>query len=93
MPFAPRHVRPSFASSGRSFLVAIAVMLVAFSLMRLSPGDPVVGPPRRERDRPEHRAPCATQLGLNGTYPEQLVDYVAGLASGDLGKSVVFGVR
>jgi peptide/nickel transport system permease protein len=31
-------------------------------------------------------------LGLDGSYPEQLVHYIQGLAGGDMGISVVFGV-
>lgn len=76
---------------GRSFLVAVAVMLVAFSLMRLSPGDPVVvllGDQATE----ENIAHMREQLGLNGSYPEQLITYVSGLVKGDMGESVVFGV-
>ncbi len=76
---------------GRSLFVAVAVMLVAFSLMRLAPGDPVVvllG----DNATDESIALMRTQLGLNGSYPEQLATYLGGLARGDMGKSVVFGV-
>jgi peptide/nickel transport system permease protein len=74
---------------GRSLLVATSVMLVAFSLMRLSPGDPVVvllG----ENATEESIARMREQLGLNGTLPEQLFRYLGGLTQGDLGDSVVF---
>ncbi len=76
---------------GRSFLVAVSVMLVAFSLMRLAPGDPVVvllG----DQATNENIANMRALLGLNGSYPEQLVHYLQGLAAGDMGRSVVFGV-
>jgi peptide/nickel transport system permease protein len=66
-------------------------MLVAFSLMRLSPGDPVtvlLG----DQATDELIAQMRTNLGLNGTFPEQLGNYLVGLAHGDMGKSVVFGV-
>ncbi len=76
---------PFFRILGRSFLVAVSVMLVAFSLMRLAPGDPVVvllG----DQATTENIADMRALLGLNGSYPEQLVHYVQGLASGDMGK-------
>ncbi len=65
-------------------------MLVAFSLMRLSPGDPVVvllGDNATDASIARMRA----QLGLDGSIPEQLVRYLEGIAQGDLGRSVVFG--
>ena len=64
-------------------------MLVSFSLMRLSPGDPVtvlLG----ENATDESIATLREQLGLNGTFPEQLVRYLGDLVRGDLGDSVVF---
>ena len=64
-------------------------MLVSFSLMRLSPGDPVtvlLG----ENATDQQIAAMREQLGLNGTFLEQLAHYVGGLARGDLGKSIVF---
>ena len=64
-------------------------MLVSFSLMRLSPGDPVtvlLG----ENATDEAIANLREQLGLNGTFLEQLTRYVGGLVRGDLGISVVF---
>src|SRR4051794_29560201 len=66
-------------------------MVVAFSLMRLAPGDPVVvllG----DQATTENIANMRELLGLNGSYPEQLLHYVQGLAAGDMGRSVVFGV-
>ena len=64
-------------------------MIVSFSLMRLSPGDPVtvlLG----ENATDEAIANMREQLGLNGTFLEQLVNYVGGLLQGDLGESIVF---
>jgi peptide/nickel transport system permease protein len=66
-------------------------MLVAFSLMRIAPGDPVVvllGDQATE----ENIAAMRATLGLDGSYPEQLFRYVQGLARGDMGESIVFGV-
>lgn len=76
---------------GRSFLVAVSVMLVSFTLMRLTPGDPVVTL-LGDQATTENIAHMRTLLGLNGSYPEQLVTYLSGLAHGNMGNSVVFGV-
>jgi peptide/nickel transport system permease protein len=65
------------------------VMLVSFTLIRLSPGDPVtvlLG----ENATDEAIASMREQLGLTGTFPEQLARYLGGLARGDLGRSIVF---
>jgi len=67
------------------------VTFVSFSLMRLTPGDPAIlllG----DQATDELIARMRDQLGLNGTYLEQLARYLSGLAQGDMGKSVVFGV-
>src|SRR6476646_7012168 len=66
-------------------------MLVAFSLMRLAPGDPVVVL-LRDPATAENIHRMRTLLGLDGTYPEQLLHYLQGLAAGNMGNSVVFGV-
>ncbi len=76
---------------GRSFLVSVSVMLFSFTLMRLTPGDPVtqlLG----DQVTDESIARMRELLGLNGSYPEQLVGYVSALLSGSLGRSVYFGV-
>jgi peptide/nickel transport system permease protein len=89
MPFGIPTRSPVLRIIGRAFLVSVAVMLVSFSLMRLSPGDPVtvlLG----ENATDEAIATMREQLGLNGTFLEQLARYVGGLVRGDLGRSVVF---
>jgi peptide/nickel transport system permease protein len=91
MPFRFATRSPVLRILGRSLLVAVSVMVVAFSLMRLSPGDPVVvllGDQATE----ENIARMRTALGLNGNYLDQLVTYLRGLASGDMGNSIVYGV-
>lgn len=73
----------------RAILVAAAVTWVSFSLIRLTPGDPAIlllG----DQATDELLARMREQLGLNGSYFEQLGRYAAGLLRGDLGKSVVF---
>lgn len=75
----------------RSALVAVSVMLVSFSLMRLTPGDPVVAL-LGENATDESIARLRTLLGLNGTVPEQFVTYIGNLLRGDMSDSIVFGV-
>ena len=73
---------------GRALAVAFAVMCIAFTLIRLIPGDPVLlllG----DRATPESIAEYRTLLGLNGSLPEQFLRSVASLAHGDLGRSLV----
>jgi peptide/nickel transport system permease protein len=90
-PFGRLTRSPILRILARSFMVAVSVMLVAFSLMRIAPGDPVVvllGDQATE----ENIAAMRTALGLDGSYPEQLANYLQGLAGGDMGKSIAFGV-
>jgi peptide/nickel transport system permease protein len=89
LPFGSPTRSPILRIIGRAFLVSIAVMLVSFTLIRLSPGDPVtvlLG----ENATDEAIASMREQLGLTGTFPEQLGRYLGGLARGDLGRSIVF---
>ena len=89
MPFGIPTRSPALRIIGRAILVSFAVMIVSFSLMRLSPGDPVtvlLG----ENATDQAIANMREQLGLNGTFFEQLARYVGGLTRGDLGRSVVF---
>ena len=89
MPFGIPTRSPALRIVGRAILVSFAVMIVSFSLMRLSPGDPVtvlLG----ENATDQSIANMREQLGLNGTFIEQLGRYLGGLVRGDLGKSVVF---
>ena len=73
---------------GRAVGVAFAVLCIAFALIRLIPGDPVVlllG----DQATPEQVAEYRAVLGLNGSLPEQFVRYVWGVLHGDLGRSLV----
>jgi peptide/nickel transport system permease protein len=75
---------------GRSFLVAVGVMLLSFAVMRLAPGDPalaLVG----DNATPADIEAMRDELGLNGTIPQQLWDYVWPLLHGDLGLSIISG--
>jgi peptide/nickel transport system permease protein len=73
---------------GRALAVAFAVMCIAFALIRLIPGDPVLlllG----DRATPEMIREYRDLLGLNGSLPEQFLRYLANLAHADLGRSLV----
>src|SRR5258706_8070414 len=75
-------------SLARALLVGFGVMVIAFSLIRFVPGDPamiLLG----DQATPENVQQYRTLLGLNGSLPEQFVNYVGGLLRGDLGTSVV----
>lgn len=74
---------------------AIPVLFVAsacvFFILRVVPGDPVaelVG----DQASPERAAEVRTQLGLDGTLPEQYVHWVGAALRGDLGTSFRSGV-
>ncbi|MCR2824782.1 ABC transporter permease [Microbacterium sp. zg.Y909] len=76
---------------GRLVVSLLVVVLAAFFLVHLVPGDPVraaLGP----------TAPASLveatriELGLNQPVPQQLVNYLAGLLRGDLGTSIQSGL-
>ena len=74
----------------RSVVVAFWVMVIAFSLIRLSPGDPVrmaLGADVTEEAVEEFR----TQLGLDKNVLTQFWDYFSGILRGDLGYSYFSG--
>lgn len=66
--------------------VMIGVVLIVFTLMYITPGDPVdalLG----DSATPEAAAMLREQLGLNGGYFERLFRYIGSLLKGDLGLS------
>jgi peptide/nickel transport system permease protein len=70
--------------------VLLLVTLITFALMRLIPGDPTavlggLNATPQERDQIRH------DLGLDEPYHIQLVRWYAGLAHGDLGRSILLG--
>jgi peptide/nickel transport system permease protein len=72
----------------RALLVSFGVMIIAFVLLRLIPGDPVsllLG----DAGTPEMVAFYKEALGINGSLPEQFATYMANLVRGDLGTSIV----
>jgi peptide/nickel transport system permease protein len=82
--------RTFFGRVIRSVVVAFWVMVIAFSLIRLSPGDPVrmaLGADVTEEAVEEFR----TQLGLDKNFLTQFWDYLSGILRGDLGYSYFSG--
>lgn len=77
----------------RALLVSFGVMTITFSLIRLIPGDPVeyfvgqLGIPISEETLDSYRE----RLGLDGTFIEQYIAYLAGVVQGDLGNSLITG--
>ncbi|MBU5594044.1 ABC transporter permease [Amphibacillus sp. MSJ-3] len=70
--------------------VIIGVTILTFSMMHLIPGNPaqiMAG----ESASPEQIALMEERLGLNDPLPVQYLDYVKGIATGDLGNSIRSG--
>jgi peptide/nickel transport system permease protein len=67
--------------------VAFLVTVIAFLLLRLSPGDPVLIYAGEERD-PAVLAQVRRSLGLDQPLPVQYVAWVGHLVQGDFGRSI-----
>ena len=74
-----------------SLLLLLAVILLNFLLIQLAPGDPVqtiVG--EMGGATPEIIAQIRSEYGLDKSIPEQLLIYIGGVATGNLGKSFYY---
>ncbi|QRI63741.1 ABC transporter permease subunit [Shinella sp. PSBB067] len=67
----------------------IGVSIIAFSFIRLLPGDPVMLMSGERVMSPERHAELMHQLGLDRPMYIQYFDYLTGLLSGDFGSSIV----
>ncbi|HEV8633103.1 MAG TPA: ABC transporter permease [Chloroflexota bacterium] len=67
--------------------VALLVTVIVFTLMRLSPGDPVLVYAGEERD-PESLAQIRRSLGLDRPLPFQYAAWLTRALQGDLGRSI-----
>ncbi len=76
---------------GRAVIVAFWVMVVAFLLIRLSPGDPVTAALGADAT-PEAVEALRERLGLNVDPLTQFWNYFTGLFRGDLGASLISGI-
>jgi len=77
--------------TGRALIVSFWVMVVAFMLIRLSPGDPVTAALGGDA-APETVAALRATLGLDVDPFTQFWHYFLGLFQGDLGASMISGV-
>src|SRR5687767_12205627 len=67
--------------------VAFLVTVVVFTLVRLSPGDPVLTYAGEERD-PVQLEQIRRSLGLDQPWPVQYVSWLGRAVQGDLGRSI-----
>lgn len=67
----------------------LGVSLIAFSFIRLLPGDPVALLSGERVMAPERHAQISHQLGLDRPLPIQYLDYLGGVLTGDFGTSIV----
>ncbi len=79
----------------RRIVVAIPVLfgvaLLAFSIIRLIPGDPAQVMLFGSQATPQQMHKLRVELGLTEPYPVQYAIYLGRLAHGDLGKSFITG--
>jgi dipeptide transport system permease protein len=67
----------------------IGVSIIAFSFIRLLPGDPVALLSGERVMSPERHAVISAQLGLDRPIVIQYLDYLGGVLTGDFGSSIV----
>ena len=84
-------LRKVFGRFLRAISISFWVMVISFSLIRLSPGDPAEARLGAGAEL-EAIEQLREQLGLNKGALEQFFDYLSGLFRGDLGVSLVNGV-
>ncbi|HWK66035.1 MAG TPA: ABC transporter permease subunit [Rhizobiaceae bacterium] len=67
----------------------LGVSIIAFSFIRLLPGDPVALLSGERVMSPERHAEITRQLGMDRPLPIQYLDYLGGVLTGDFGTSIV----
>jgi dipeptide transport system permease protein len=67
----------------------IGVSIIAFSFIRLLPGDPVALLSGERVVSPERHAEISRELGLDRPIIVQYLDYLSGIVTGDFGRSIV----
>ena len=67
----------------------LGVTIIAFSFIRLLPGDPVMLMSGERVMAPERHAKIMQQLGYDRPMVVQYADYLGGILTGDLGSSIV----
>jgi dipeptide transport system permease protein len=66
----------------------IGVSIIAFSFVRVLPGDPVMLMSGERVMDPERHAEIMHNLGYDRSYVVQYLDYLGGVVSGDFGQSI-----
>jgi glutathione transport system permease protein len=72
-------------------LTLLGVATIVFALVHLLPGDPAATMLARAGASPEAVASLRAELGLDRPLPQQYVNWLAGVARGDLGQSLFNG--
>ncbi len=67
----------------------VGVSIIAFSFIRLLPGDPVMLLSGERVMAPERHAQIMAELGLDRPMYVQYFDYLFGLLQGDFGRSII----
>ena len=67
----------------------VGVSIIAFSFIRLLPGDPVALLSGERVMSPERHAEISHRLGLDRPLIVQYLDYLGGVLTGDFGTSIV----
>jgi ABC-type dipeptide/oligopeptide/nickel transport system permease component len=78
--------------AGHTLLVLVGVSVIVFSLIHLTPGDPVDVIFAGENVSAEQKQEYREQLGLDRSLPAQYLDFATDAARGDLGVSIRRGV-
>lgn len=73
-----------------SALTIVVVVVLNFVLINAAPGDPVVMMGGLDNPNPDVIAALQARYGLDRPYLARLWSYLAGLAQGDLGRSISF---
>lgn len=77
---------------GQTLFVLVAVSVIVFALVHITPGDPVDVIFAGENVTAEQKAVYRQQLGLDQPLPVQYVEFATGAVTGDLGQSIRRGV-
>ena len=83
-------LRKLFGRLLRAITISFWVMVISFSLIRISPGDPAAARLGASAEL-EAVAQLREQLGLNDSFFVQFINYFKGVLQGDLGVSLVNG--
>ncbi|AUH64299.1 ABC transporter permease subunit [Paracoccus zhejiangensis] len=67
----------------------LGITIIAFGLVRILPGDPVLLMAGERGVTPERHAELSAQLGYDKSLPLQYLDFLGRLMQGDLGNSLV----